>query len=108
MTTLNSLMSVSPGLQAAARADNAGSVHEVVGNIDGETLCASIAMCAAPFERVSNHLALGMATQWSFVSKKKSLYVVHAIDGLVAVIGEPSKNPDATVKKLAKAIAERK
>ena len=108
MKNLEPLLSLAPGLYAAAKADRSGNVQEIVGNIDGESICAVVAMCSAPLERVAGLLGLGSSTSWGFVNKKLSIYVQRHNDGFVTLLGPVTKSPEGTLKKLAKTLGEKK
>gem|GEM_PF-5371813 len=83
-------------------------MQEIVGNIDGESICAVVAMCSAPLERVAGLLGLGSSTSWGFVNKKLSIYVQRHNDGFVTLLGPVTKSPEGTLKKLAKTLGEKK
>lgn len=108
MKTLEPLLGLAPGLQAAAKADTGGNVNEVVGTIDGESVCAMASMCNKPLDRVGGLLGMGDLTSWTFVNKRRTYYTARAADGgIVTVTGEVSKNPEAVLKKIAKTASER-
>jgi len=108
MKSLDPLLSLAPGLYAAAKADKSGNVQEIVGNMDGESVCAVVAMCSPPLERVSGLLGLGAPTSWGFVNKKLSLYVQRHNEGFVTLLGPVTKNPESTLKKLAKTLGDKR
>jgi len=103
MKTIDAVLGVAPGLTGAARADAAGNVLEMAGQLDGESLCAVAAMCKVPLERASELLGLGGLRDFSFTFGQGALYVHHD-DGFVAVSGTPTKNPETVMKKLALAL----
>jgi Domain of unknown function (DUF4388) len=108
MKSLEPLLSLAPGLYAAAKADPSGNVQDLVGNIDAESVCAVAAMCSAPLERISGLLGLGACTNWGFVNKKLSLYVQRSNEGFVALLGPVTKSPETTLKKLAKTLSDKR
>lgn len=103
MKSIEAVLGVAPGLTGAARADEAGNVLEIAGQLDGESLCAVAAMCKVPLERASELLGLGGLRDFSFTFGQGALYVHHD-EGFVAVSGTPTKNPETVMKKLALAL----
>lgn len=103
MKSIDAVLGVAPGLTGAARADAAGNVLEMAGQLDAESLCAVAAMCKLPLERASELLGLGGLRDWSFTFAQGALYVHHD-DGFVAVAGSATKNPETIMKKLAQAL----
>jgi hypothetical protein len=103
MKGIESVLGLAPGLTGAARADAAGNVIEINGQLDGESLCAVAAMAKLPLERASEMLGLGALRDWSFSYAHGALYVHHD-EGLVAVQGAPTKSPETVMKKLAQAL----
>jgi hypothetical protein len=106
MKGIDAVLGLTPGLVGAARADSAGNVYEVAGQIDGESLCAVAAMARAPLERASELLGLGGLRDWSFSFAHGALYVHHG-DDMVAVQGGATKSPETIMKKLAQALGDR-
>ena len=106
MKGLESVLSVAPGLTGAARADASGNVLDTAGQLDGESLCAVAAMCKIPLERASEFLGLGGLRDWSFAYAQGALYVHHDDEGLVAVNGSATKNPETVMKKIAQSLGE--
>jgi len=105
MKGLESVLTVAPGLTGAARADAGGNVLEAAGQLDGESLCAVAAMCRVPLERASELLGLGGLRDWSFAYAQGALYVHHD-EGLVAVNGAATKNPETVMKKIAQSLGD--
>ena len=106
MSSLEQVLGVSPGLQAAARADGGGNVVEVAGQMDAESLCAVVALCRGSLDRAAELLELGPLRDWCFTYADSSLFVHHA-EAFVVVTGGSSKNPETTMKKIAQALAEK-
>jgi hypothetical protein len=106
MKGIESVLGVAPGLTGAARADASGNVLEMAGQLDAESLCAVAAMCKVPLERAAELLGLGGLRDWSFTYGQGAVYVHHD-DGLVAVSGTPTKNPETVMKKLAQVLGDR-
>jgi len=107
MKSLEPLLGLAPGLYAAAKADRSGNVQQLLGNVDGESVCAVVAMCGEPLQRVSGLLRLGPAASCGFVNNKLSLYVQRHDDGFVTLLGPVTKSPEGTLKKLAKTLADK-
>jgi hypothetical protein len=105
MKGIDAVLGVSPGLTGAARADAAGNVMEMAGQLDAESLCAVAAMCKLPLERASELLGLGGLRDFSFTFAQGALYVHHD-DGFVAVSGGATKNPETVMKKLAQFLGD--
>ncbi len=105
---LTTVLGVAPGLNGATRADNSGNVLEIAGTLDGESIGAVAAMCRVPLEKASETLGLGHIRDWSFSYAQGALFVHHDSDGMVAVMGAPSKNPETVMKKIAAALGEAK
>jgi hypothetical protein len=106
MKGIEAVLGISPGLVGAARADSAGNVYEVAGQIDGESLCAVAAMARSPLEKASELLGLGGIRDWSFSFAQGALYVHHG-DEMVAVQGGATKSPETVMKKLSQALGDR-
>ena len=106
MKGIETVLGISPGLVGAARADSAGNVYEVAGQIAGESLCAVAAMARSPLETASELLGLGGLRDWSFSFAQGALYVHHG-DEMVAVQGGATKSPETVMKKLAQALGDR-
>jgi hypothetical protein len=106
MKGIEAVLGLAPGLSGAARADAAGNVIEIAGQLDGESLCAVAAMTRAPLDKASELLGLGGLRDWSFSYAHGALYVHHD-DGLVAVQGGATKSPETVMKKLAQALGDR-
>ena len=106
MKGIETVLGVAPGLTGVARADASGNVLEMAGQLDSESLCAVAAMCKIPLERASELLGLGGLRDWSFAYAQGALYVHHD-EGLVAVNGGPTKNPETIMKKLAQMLGDR-
>jgi hypothetical protein len=106
MKGIEALLAATPGLTAAARADEAGNVLEMVGQMDAESLCSVAMMSRAPLEQASNLLGLGALRDWSFTFGENALFVHHDPESLVAVMGQGIKNPEAALKKLVTLLGE--
>ncbi len=106
MKGIEAVLGLAPGLSGAARADAAGNVIEIAGQLDGESLCAVAAMSRAPLEKASELLGLGGIRDWSFSYAHGALYVHHDDDGMVAVQGGATKSPETVMKKLAQALGD--
>ncbi len=104
MKNLEQAITSNLGLQGAARADSSGNVLDAVGTIDGETLAATVAMCAAPLERATDLTGLGSVTGWFLASKKAGYFVHREATGFVVAHSGVAKNPEGTMKKLAAAL----
>jgi hypothetical protein len=103
MKGIEAVLGLAPGLSGAARADGAGNVLEIAGQLDGESLCAVAAMSKAPLDKAAELLGLGTLRDWSFSYAHGALYVHHD-DGFVAVQGGATKSPETVMKKLAQAL----
>ena len=99
----NTITSTAPR-NDSARADSSGNVLDAVGTIDGETLAATVAMCAAPLERATDLTGLGSVTGWFLASKKAGYFVHREPTGFVVAHSGVAKNPEGTMKKLAAAL----
>jgi hypothetical protein len=106
MKGIEPVLGVAPGLTGAARADNSGNVVEIVGTLDGESLCAVAAMCRVPLEKSAEILGLGNVRDWCFSYAQGTLYVHHD-EGMVSVLGGPVKNPETVMKKIAQALGDK-
>lgn len=104
MKSLEQAITSNLGVQGAARADPSGNVVDVVGTVDGETLCATVAMCAAPIERATDMTGLGSVTNWFLAGKKAGYYVHREPNGFVVARGDVSKNPESVMKKIVTAL----
>lgn len=104
MKTLEQQTLSTMGIHGAARADAGGNVNEVTGSVEGEMLCATIAMSAAPLERATDLLGLGATTDWFLAAKKGCFYVHREPTGFVVGRGDAVKSPEGTMKKFAIAV----
>lgn len=104
MKSLDQQLLSSVGIQGAARADAGGNVNEVAGTVEGEMLCATIAMSAAPLERATDLLGLGSATDWFLAAKKACIYVHREPAGFVVGRGDAVKSPEGTLKKFGNTV----
>jgi hypothetical protein len=105
MKTIESILTVAPGLTGAARSDASGNVVETAGQLDAESLCAVSAMCKVPLEAAADALGLGGLRDFSFSYAQGAFYVHHE-DGFVCVVGGPSKSPETVMKKIATAAGD--
>jgi hypothetical protein len=104
MSELDKVLKVSPGLRGIARSNTSGSIEEFTGQLDAESVCAVAAMCAQHLKRVEELLGCGELTSWALTTENTGFYVHHSRDGLIAIVGEASKNPDALLRKTEAAI----
>ena len=104
MSELDEVLKVSPGLRGIARSNASGSIEEFTGQLDAESVCAVAAMCAQHLKRIEELLGCGELTSWALTTKNTGLYVHHGRDGLIAIVGEANKNPDAVLRKTEAAI----
>jgi predicted regulator of Ras-like GTPase activity (Roadblock/LC7/MglB family) len=105
MSELDKVLKVSPGLRGIARSNISGSIiEEFTGHLDAESVCAVAAMCAQRLKRLEELLGCGELTSWAFTTENTAFYVHHGRDGLVAIVGEANKNPDALLRKTETAI----
>jgi hypothetical protein len=100
--SVQQLLSLDPSLKAVARADRHGSVLECAGDGDAETACAVATMAARQVVEAAAELGFGRPTAWQLSLGNDTWYVAHSRDELVVGQGAISKNPGATLKKLAK------
>jgi serine/threonine protein kinase len=107
MKSLEQLVSQESWLQAAARADGNGNVQELVGKADGESVSAAVAMCFQPLEKAAELLGFGNVTGFCLGSKKSVLYVRREGAGFTVGIGQAASNPEVSMKKFTKALAEK-
>ncbi len=104
MSDLDKVLKVSPGLRGIARSNTSGSIEEFTGQLDAESVCAVAAMCAQHLKRIEDLLGCGELTSWALTTENTGLYVHHGRDGLIAIVGEANKNPDALLRKTEAAI----
>ena len=104
MSELDKVLKVSPGLRGIARSNASGSIEEFTGELDAESVCAVAAMCAQHLKRIEELLGCGGLTSWALITESTGLYVHHDRDGLIAIVGEANKNPDALLRKTEAAI----
>jgi predicted regulator of Ras-like GTPase activity (Roadblock/LC7/MglB family) len=104
MSELDEVLKVSPGLRGIARSNASGSIEEFTGELDAESVCAVAAMCAQHLKRIEELLGCGELTSWALITENTGLYVHHGRDGLIAIVGEANKNPDALLRKTEAAI----
>jgi predicted regulator of Ras-like GTPase activity (Roadblock/LC7/MglB family) len=104
MSELDEVLKVSPGLHGIARSTASGSIEEFTGQLDAESVCAVAAMCAQHLKRIEELLGCGGLTSWALTTENTGLYVHHGRDGLIAIVGEANKNPDALLRKTEAAI----
>jgi hypothetical protein len=106
MRGIDPVLGVAPGLTGAARADAAGNVLEMGGQLDAESLCAVAAMCKVPLDRAAELLGLGGLREFSFTYGQGALYVHLDEEGFVAVTGGATKNPETVMKKLGQILGQ--
>jgi predicted regulator of Ras-like GTPase activity (Roadblock/LC7/MglB family) len=99
MSELDKVLKVSPGLRGIARSNTSGSIEEFTGQLDAESVCAVAAMCAQHLKRIEELLGCGELTSWALTTENTGLYVHHDREGLIAIVGEANKNPDALLRK---------
>ena len=96
------ILSADASLRALARSDLQGGVLEVAGEVDGETVSAMVAMAERQIADATSDLGLGRPCAWHVSLGSSVWYVVHCQEELVVLLGSSSKNPTATLKKVAK------
>jgi hypothetical protein len=104
MSELDKVLKVSPGLRGIARSNTLGSIEEFTGQLDAESVCAVVAMCAQHLKRIEGLLGCGELTSWALTTENTGFYVHHGRDELIAIVGEANKNPDALLRKTEAAI----
>jgi len=104
MSELDKVLKVSPGLRGIARSNTSGSIEEFTGQLDAESVCAVAAMCAQHLKRIEELLGCGELTSWALTTENTGFYVHHGLDGLIAIVGDANKNPDALLRKTEDAI----
>jgi hypothetical protein len=104
MSELDKVLKVSPGLRGIARSNTSGSIEEFTGQLDAESVCAVAAMCAQHLKRIEELLGCSEFTSWALTTENTGFYVHHGRDGLIAIVGEANKNPDAVLRKTETAI----
>jgi predicted regulator of Ras-like GTPase activity (Roadblock/LC7/MglB family) len=104
MSELDKVLKVSPGLRGIARSNTSGSIEEFTGQLDAESVCAVTAMCAQHLKRIEDLLGCGELTSWALTTENTGFYVHLGRDGLIAIVGEANKNPDALLRKTEAAI----
>jgi predicted regulator of Ras-like GTPase activity (Roadblock/LC7/MglB family) len=104
MSELDKVLKVSPGLRGIARSNTNGNIEEFTGDLDAESVCAVATMCAQHLKRIQELLGCGELTSWALITQNTGLYVHHGGDGLIAIVGEANRNPDALLRKTEAAI----
>ena len=104
MSELDKVLKVSPGLRGIARSNTSGGIEEFTGQLDAESVCAVAAMCAQHLKRIEELLGCGELTSWALTTENTGFYVHHGLDGLIAIVGDANKNPDALLRKTEDAI----
>jgi hypothetical protein len=104
MSELDKVLKVSPGFRGIARSNPSGGIEEFTGQLDAESVCAVAAMCAQHLKRIEELLGCGELMSWALTTENTGFYVHHDRDGLIAIVGEANKNPDALLRKTAAAI----
>jgi predicted regulator of Ras-like GTPase activity (Roadblock/LC7/MglB family) len=104
MSDLDRVLKVSPGLRGIARSNTSGSIEEFTGQLDAESVCAVAAMCTQHLKRIEDLLGCGELTSWALTTDNTGFYVHHGREGLIAIVGEANKNPDALLRKTEAAI----
>ena len=106
MSELDKVLKAASGLRGIARSNPSGGIEEFTGQIDAESVCAVAAMCAQHLRKIEELLGCGDLSSWALTTESTGFYVHHKRDGIVAIIGEPSKNPDSVLRKTQAALGE--
>lgn len=99
---LSQILALDPTVKATARADPQGSVLESAGEMDAETTCAVVTMALRQVADATAELGLGRPSAWHVSAGHCTWYVVQAREELLVTLGSLSKNPIATLRKVAK------
>lgn len=97
---LNTLAS-DPDFWAVARADSAGRVTDLTGQMDAETVCAIASMATNHLSAALGALALGDLVAWCVVEEDKTWYARVTSDGLAVGLGGPKRNPTTALEKFS-------
>ena len=98
---LNALLEQNQSLRGAAMSDGAGTVLQMAGTLDAETLCAVVTMAQGKVGEATDELGLGTPRAWCIGTESTCWYVATLRDGFLVAVGDPSKNPDAVLRAIA-------
>jgi hypothetical protein len=104
MSELDKVLKVASGLRGIARSNSAGGIEEFTGQLDAESVCAVAAMCSQHLHKIAELLGCGDLVAWALTTEASGFYVHQSRDGLVAIVGETNKNPDAVLRKTGQAL----
>jgi hypothetical protein len=100
------LLSTSPGLKTAVRTDLKGSVLDVAGTGDAESLCAVAAMVHSTISGSEELFGLGELQAWSLSSSDVAVFAFRYQGRMMAVSGEPSKSPEGVLRRILASASE--
>jgi hypothetical protein len=94
------LLASSPGLKTAVRTDLKGSVLDVAGQGDAESLCAVTAMVQSTLSGSEELFGLGELQAWSLSTADIAVFAFVHQGRMMAVSGEPSKSPEGVLRRV--------
>ena len=100
------LLAVSPGLKTAVRTDLKGSVLDVAGQGDAESLCAVAAMVQSTLAESEGLFGLGELQAWSLSTSDLAVFAFRHQGRMMAVSGEPSKSPEGVLRRILASVPE--
>ncbi|MBX7112846.1 MAG: hypothetical protein K1X64_00830 [Myxococcaceae bacterium] len=98
---LNAVLAELKGVKGVARADPAGNVQEVAGQVDGETTCAVAVMCIPQLEGGGGLLQLGSVQGFAIISEKSSMVLMRTKAGVMVAMADAKVAPDNVLRRLA-------
>lgn len=99
--SLKHMLAELKGVKGLARADSAGNVQEVVGQVDAETSCAVGVMCLPHLESAGGLLQLGSLQGFAIVSQSASMVLSRNKGGVKVAVSDTKLAPDAVLRRLA-------
>ena len=96
------LLGNNASIQGLARADWKGSVLEVAGKLDGETVCAVVAMAAQNVSAAAGQAGLEAPKAWHVSLNSSTFYIVHRQDEFLVMAGNTVRNPTSVLRMLTK------
>lgn len=99
--TALTVLSALDALRGVARADDEGSVIELAGEMEAETLCAVATIVSHQMRSAAEELGLGEVQAWHVSLGKKSYYSATLPHGRFVAEGPLNKNAAGTLKRMA-------
>lgn len=96
------LLGNNASIQGLARADWNGGVLEVAGKLDGDTVCAVVAMAAQKVSAAAAQAGLEAPKAWHVSLNSSTFYVVHRQDEFLVMSGNSVRNPTSILRTLTK------